>query len=161
MLFILAPATSVLGQGTPAKPCSDERARQFDFWVGDWTVSSKGKVVGHNSISSIQGGCTLLEEYHVENGPYEGKSFNYFDLGDEQWHQVWVDNGGLRLHLAGGISDGKMIMSGERRRGEETIVDRITWHNNADGTVRQVWDVSKDGGETWSNAFDGLYERTK
>jgi len=28
-----------------------------------------------------------------------------------------------------------------------------------DGTVRQLWEQSVDGGKTWSVAFDGLYTR--
>ena len=50
-----------------------------------------------------------------------------------------------------------MIMSGERVKSGEKMLDRITWHNNDDGTVRQVWDQSKDGGATWQTVFDGLY----
>ena len=35
----------------------------------------------------------------------------------------------------------------------------IVWVDIVDGTVRQVWDVSKDGGESWKTVFDGLYTR--
>ena len=44
-----------------------------------------------------------------------------------------------------------------------TMVDplrnRITWTPNSDGTVRQLWEVSKDQGESWQTEFDGLYKR--
>lgn len=33
--------------------------------------------------------------------------------------------------------------------------ERITWTPNADGTVRQHWEQSTDGGKTWTTAFDG------
>lgn len=152
-------AAPVVGQDQAAAPCSTPQARQFDFWLGTWEVTAKDKVAGHNTITSILGGCVLLEEYTAAASAYSGKSFNYYDDADGKWHQVWVDTGGLRLHLSGGYADGKMSMSGERRQGDETIVDRITWHNNDDGTVRQVWDVSKDGGATWKTVFDGLYRK--
>ena len=37
---------------------------------------------------------------------------------------------------------------------------RITWTPNDDGTVRQVWNVSTDGGATWKVVFDGTYTRS-
>ena len=164
LVLVLSSSVGVVAEDAANKPCSDERARQFDFWVGEWTVSTETKdagrkIAGHSKISSIHNGCTLLEEYSAENSGYEGKSFNYFDAGEDKWHQVWVDNSGLRLSLVGELADGKMIMSGHRVAAADTVTDRITWHNNADGTVRQVWDVSKDGGKTWTKSFDGLYER--
>ncbi len=156
--LILLLATAAAGEDSPPPPCSEPEARQFDFWAGAWEVHAKGKVVGHNQISRIHGGCTLLEEYNTLPRPYEGKSFNYYDPNDEQWHQVWVDNGGTRLHLQGGFADGQMIMSGERAAGDKSATDRITWTDNPDGTVRQVWDVSQDLGATWQTIFDGLYK---
>jgi hypothetical protein len=160
LVMIVLPAAVALAQDAtetaPPRPCSEPEARQFDFWVGQWEVHAKGKVVGHNRISRIHGGCTLLEEYDTLPGPYEGKSFNYYDAGAGRWHQVWVDNGGTRLHLEGGYADHQMVMSGERAGGTGT--DRITWTDNQDGTVRQVWDVSQDGGATWKTIFDGLYK---
>jgi len=166
-LLLILPAVVPLAaadEGQPAAPpppCSEPEARQFDFWIGEWEVHAKGKVVGHNRISPIQGGCTLLEEYYTLPGPYEGKSFNYYDSADGQWHQVWVDNGGTRLHLRGGYSEHQMVMSGERLAGGKTILDRITWTDNGDGTVRQVWDVSPDGGGVFNTIFDGLYKPVK
>ena len=140
-------------------PCTSSEAHQFDFWIGAWTVHANGKVAGHNRISSIQNGCTLLEEYEAASSSYEGKSFNYYDPGDGHWHQVWVDNSGLRLHLSGAYADGKMVMSGERTGDEGKILDRITWHAGKDGTVHQVWETSKDDGASWEIVFDGRYER--
>jgi len=123
-------------------------------------VTANERVAGHNRISDILGGCVLLEEYRGERGGYEGKSFNYYDPTDDQWHQVWVDNGGLRLHLSGHFADGKMVLSGERiGKDGAPVTDRITWHANADGTVRQVWDTSTDKGASWKTIFDGLYEK--
>lgn len=154
-IFVIAVASGAYAQ----TPCASEQARQFDFWVGSWQVTANGKVAGHNTISSILGGCVLMEEYANASGSYTGKSFNYYDDADGKWHQIWVDNQGLRLKLSGGYADGKMIMSGEHPQGEDTILDRITWHHNDDGTVRQVWDQSKDNGATWETVFDGLYTK--
>ena len=157
-LFVLCLATSTTGQNQTS-PCSAPEARQFDFWVGSWTVHANDKVAGHNNITSIHNGCTVFEQYRAENSPYEGKSFNYYDSGDGKWHQIWVDSGGLRLHLTGTFADGKMVLSGERQSDGATVIDRISWFDNDDGTVRQLWEASRDGGKTWNTLFDGRYVR--
>jgi hypothetical protein len=138
-------------------PCSQPESSQFDFWLGEWEVRAKDKVVGHNQITPIQGGCTLLEEYAAVGGVFEGRSFNYFDPTDGHWHQVWVDNNGIRLHLKGGYADGRMVMSGDRLFKGAPVTDRISWTDNPDGTVRQLWELSSDDGQTWQVLFDGLY----
>ncbi len=157
VLVCLAAGSALAQDPTPPPPCQDDEARQFDFWVGQWEVHANDRIVGHSLISNIQGGCTLLEEYDTRPRNYEGKSFNYYDPNDDLWHQVWVDNGGLRLHLTGGYTDLQMVMSADRQTDDGTVTDRITWTDNQDGTVRQQWDVSPDKGATWNNIFDGLY----
>jgi len=157
---IVSLALPAAAQDANTSPCATKEAGQFDFWIGEWKVTASDHLAGHNRITKILGGCVLLEEYRGERGGYEGKSFNYYDPTDGQWHQVWVDNGGLRLHLAGRFTDGKMVLSGERiGQSGAPITDRITWHAHPDGTVRQVWDTSTDKGASWKTIFDGLYER--
>lgn len=141
------------------RPCGQPEASQFDFWLGEWEVLAKDKVVGHNLISRIHGGCTLLEEYEATGGVFEGKSFNYFDPADDHWHQVWVDNSGTRLHLKGEFAEGRMVMSGKRLFKGAHVIDRISWTDNSDGTVRQLWELSSDDGKSWQVLFDGLYRR--
>ena len=66
------------------------------------------------------------------------------------------------LELAGGLVDGKMVLSGERKlRDGRTLTNRITWTPNADGSVRQHWEQSFDGGKVWTTVFDGTYRRRK
>lgn len=160
-LICLAGATPA--QDTPKSnqtPCSSPESSQFDFWVGHWTVTANGNVAGTNKITKILGGCLLLEEYTGAKN-YAGKSFNFYDEVSGKWNQVWVDNSGVTLKLHGEYYDGKMIMEGISKRGGETLVDRITWFNNSDGTVRQEWEVSKDGGKHFKTIFDGLYTRKR
>ena len=51
ILCVLLLATTTTGQNQ--SPCSSPEARQFDFWVGSWTVHANDKVAGHNNISNI------------------------------------------------------------------------------------------------------------
>lgn len=63
------------------------------------------------------------------------------------------------LMLSGGLVDGAMVLRGERPapNGRGTALHRIAWTPNEDGSLRQLWEVSRDGGNNWSALFDGLY----
>jgi hypothetical protein len=141
----------------PQKPCKSEEFRQFDFWLGDWNVESPANPggVGRNRITSINGGCTLREEYTTSVG-YEGTSLNFYDATRMTWHQTWIDNQGGALYLEGGLQGDSMVMS--TKPGEQSI-NRITWSPLPDGRVRQHWEATADGGKTWTTAFDGYYTR--
>lgn len=158
VLLLLIAATLT---AQPAPPVPPPEARQFDFWIGDWTVTNQanGKLAGHNLIESKHGGRVLVENYTTP-GPYTGMSLNAYDGVTKRWHQCWMDSSGGVLDLYGGIVDGKMVLTGETpRAGGGRQLERITWTPNPDGTVRQHWEQSADGGRTWTTAFDGLYRR--
>ena len=40
-------------------------------------------------------------------------------------------------------------------------MQELSFTKNTDGTVRQFWRSSNDGGATWTVAFDGLYRKRK
>ena len=64
-----------------------------------------------------------------------------------------------RLDLAGGLDErGRMVLSGlmPGPDGAE-VAHEISWEALGDGTVKQHWRVSKDGGEAWQDAFVGIY----
>ncbi|NIP19258.1 MAG: hypothetical protein GWM87_14705 [Xanthomonadales bacterium] len=139
-------------------PCTSEKHRQFDFWLGAWEVTTPdGQPAGHNEIELVHGGCALSENWVSAGGGFSGSSLNIYDQANDRWHQSWVDTTGVLLQLDGGWQDGSMSMQGERPGPEgKPLFDRITWTPNEDGGVRQHWESSPDG-ETWTTAFDGLY----
>ena len=146
--------------GQVAAQCSGaEKAHQFDFWVGEWEVFSDGKLAGSNSIRPILDGCVLQEMWSGAQGSV-GSSLNFYNPQTGKWHQFWVWRNGTTLNLAGGLENGRMVLQGDSKsRAGEALRNRITWTDNPDGTVRQFWEVSKDQGETWQTAFDGLYKK--
>jgi hypothetical protein len=167
-VLLLAPAGLAAQQPasaapTPApKPCGAPENRQFDFWLGSWSVvNPQGKTAGSSEIQSILGGCVLLENWSGAGG-LTGKSFNIYDAEAKKWHQTWVDSSGSMLLLDGAFRDGKMVLSGTHRdEGKGAAVERITWSKigGDPNRVRQLWESSKDGGRTWTVAFDGTYIR--
>lgn len=159
-LASLMLVTPLLAQTPP--PTLPPEARQFDFWVGDWEVfSPDGRKAGENRIEKMAGGWGLIENWAGVGG-YTGKSLNTWMPHKKQWQQFWIGVGGA-LELSGGLNaQGEMVLSGRApgSEGKETI-NRITWTPRSDGTVRQHWESSPDGGTSWSTAFDGLYRRKK
>jgi tetratricopeptide (TPR) repeat protein len=145
------------------RPCNTPAHHQFDFWVGEWTVTPSGAAPGRgavNNITRIQEGCVVLENY--EAGAYTGTSVNFYDAERGLWHQTWMANNGSAVYLEGGLNaDGAMEMSDRALpvSASSGVINRVTWTPNADGSVRQVWHTSSDGGQTWSIVFDGLYTR--
>ena len=144
--------------------CCTPEHREFDFWIGEWEVyGPQNKLAGTSSIVFIQDSCALQENCASANGELKGASYNYYSAPDKKWHRIWVDNEGCNLELTGGAMNGKMVLqsSAGRNGKNEMIRDRITWTPNADGTVRQHWEQSPDGGATWKTLFDGLYKKKR
>ncbi|HEX6051311.1 MAG TPA: hypothetical protein VFZ21_18650 [Gemmatimonadaceae bacterium] len=163
----VAPLTAQVSGSPPqatapasiAPPCAASEFRQFDFWVGRWEVrDANDRVLGTNTIDLVNRGCGLREQWSGASG-FVGTSVNTYDAGRRQWHQTWIDSGGMLLILTGHFRDGVMSMSGETVApdGKRTM-NRIQWRTAPErGSIRQTWEQSDDGGRTWKTAFDGWY----
>ncbi len=140
-----------------AAACQAPEFRQFDFWIGDWDVSSPANPggVSRNVIARINDGCALREEYATPTG-YEGTSLNFYDAARKVWHQTWIDNQGGALYLEGGLQGSSMVLA---TTVDPRNVQRITWTPLDDGRVRQHWEATADGGQSWATVFDGYYSR--
>jgi hypothetical protein len=162
-VLVLGSLCALPAFAAPSSPCSAPQYRQFDFWVGNWSVTSRrtGKLAGSNNVTREYSGCVVMEHWSGVRGSH-GSSFNTYDAGRRVWHQTWVDDQGLLLLLDGGFRSGSMVLQGTNvgTDGKATL-NRITWTPLRDGTVRQHWVISTDGGKTWSDAFDGIYAKKK
>jgi len=149
------------GSAVPKPKCDSPAHHQFDFWIGAWDVSNPDGHAGTNTVTLEENACLIHEHWKGAEGS-SGQSFNYFDGADGKWHQVWVDANGLVLVLSGDYRDGRLAFTGERpaREGGEGFVrHKVTFIKNSDGTVRQLWEASRDGGATWRIVFDGQYRK--
>ena len=89
---------------TQKAPCDTEKHNEFNFWVGDWNVyNTSGKLIGTNQILKMQSNCVMQENWESKVGPSKGTSYNYVNLTDKTWNQVWVDNSGFTLELKGNL----------------------------------------------------------
>lgn len=148
----------------PPANCSSAEYREFDFWLGEWTVmgGEKGdQLQGSNRIERSKDGCRVIEHWKSASGN-DGMSLNAWDAQYKVWRQFWVGGDGVVLCLEGGMQDGTMVMQGELPNASGGIQkQKISWTAQKNGSVIQRWDVSDDGGKTWSISFLGVYTKTK
>jgi len=157
--LVMGITGTLVAQSGSRPGCAAPEYHQFDFWIGTWKVvdqSAQGGGGGgaRNTISAINDGCAILEEYTA--GGFNGSSISYYDRHSETWHQVWIDNQGKPLVQEGKFERGAMVLHSTMADGSPS---RLSWTANADGSVRQVWEKSTDGGKTWTVVFDGLYTK--
>jgi hypothetical protein len=143
----------------------DSTYRQLDFWVGTWSVYVGDTLVGTNQISKVLRGCAVVEAWR-DTGGGEGRSLFYVDPSLHQWKQVWVTDAAAHLggtkekHLVSRADGGGVRFQGELRRADgRVILDRTTLTPAGGGQVRQLIEVSTDGGTSWHATFDARYRR--
>ena len=142
--------------------CSGAHYRQLDYWIGDWDVveseAPQGEAVARARIEPIAAGCALHELYQQSDGLI-GDSILAYDAVRGQWQQTWVTNRGSFMVIAGSLEQGALVLEGDVHTGDgRTIRQRIAWQKRGED-VREWALMSKDGGKTWSPAFDVVFRR--
>ncbi|MDH3495231.1 MAG: hypothetical protein OER21_00500 [Gemmatimonadota bacterium] len=162
-LAAVLPVPALVAQQAAPACADDPLFATLDFWVGTWTVWSGPTQVGTNRITKILQGCAITEEWRSASGG-EGRSLFYVPPGARHWQQVWVTGGALapggtkeKRQRTDSLPGGAIRFEGLIRHGEREWLDRTTLTPNADGTVRQVIEISVDGGATWRPTFDAVY----
>ena len=159
--------TLIAQQKPPAtQPCDRPEQKQFDFWVGDWDLTTPGAKQGEvnhstNSIKRILGGCIVQENFLGGDAtPLLGMSVSVFDPVASKWKQTWVDNQGAYLDFVGDFKDGQMILSREAARPDGTrVLQRMVWKNITANELDWSWERSKDKGQTWEVMWPVHYKR--
>jgi hypothetical protein len=147
-------------QPLPA-PCSTEKFAEFDFWLGAWEVrTADGKLAGSNRIEKAHNGCAINEFWTGAQGG-TGSSVNYRDGRSGEWVQVWNSDNGIQIDIRGGLTEHGMRLVGTIHyvTNGNTFPFRGLWTPLDDGRVRQFFEQSSDGGETWAPWFEGFYRR--
>jgi tetratricopeptide (TPR) repeat protein len=159
------PAFVALREKTDRKvrPCMYmDKARQLDFWIGEWVVTNpQGRKDGTSSVQRFAGGCGILENWSATYGE-GGKSINFYDPAADKWFQYWIGAGGGPLRYSGVFRDNAMRYEAEGvgPNGAKVLM-RLTFFNIDANTVRQLAENSADGGKTWTIGYDYKYVRAK
>ncbi|HYG20791.1 MAG TPA: hypothetical protein VD816_17760 [Ohtaekwangia sp.] len=149
-------------------PCmTNPQARQFDFWIGHWDVYVTGtkKHAGSSHVEMAAGGCAILEHWtSIANAPYTGNSINFIDPATKKWKQVWIGSEGINVSefLHGEYRDDAMRFefATTDTSGKKTLTHFYLFNETLD-QVRQLHEISKDDGKTWTATYDFTYRRRK
>ena len=144
--------------------CCDSLHTQFHFWVGDWNVYNPGgNLVGTNTLSLVEDSCVMKEQWKSASSGVTGTSYNFYNRNDKKWHQHWIDNQGGVLNLEGGMVGTSMVLLSKPYTDPNgrLAINRVIWTPDDEGNVRQLWESSFDGGQSWTTVFDGLYKPKK
>ena len=104
-----------------------------------------------------QDGCLLVEHWTGNGGGQTGTSFNYYDIRDKQWHQLYLDNSGnagAYPAIGGAFVDGKMVLLSDDTNSR---LFRWTWYVMEAGKVKQMAELSTDHGKTWQITWNSVY----
>ncbi len=150
-----------------AHPCAaDARFHQFDFWIGEWDVQPTGATrapLGSGSTSVIEAqleGCVIQENWQPIGGIGAGKSFNIYNTTTHLWEQYYVDSRGTITHYTGSFHDDGNLYYEAIQFGTPNKI-RMTFFNQGPSQVRQLGQVSTDGGKTWAVTYDLTYIRKR
>lgn len=147
------------------KPCTGAEARQFDFWLGDWSLTWKDKdgneLKGTNSITSILGGCVIQEQFNDPGSGFRGMSVSTYSSTTGKWQQTWVDNTGSYLDFVGEFTDGKMALQRTATGGGKQFLQRMMWYNISPDKLDWNWERSDDDGASWKLLWKIHYTRSK
>ena len=166
-LFLIIFCTSIItighcqDQDSKKKPCDGAEYRQFDFWLGDWTVHQDTALAGTNSIVLLQNGCIVQENWVGKGGKYTGTSYNFYNPKTTLWQQLWIDNQGSNLQLKGELEENAMVLRSDTVMGKDSLqyLHKITWTPVATDHVNQHWQRWNSGDNTWKTLFNGDYRK--
>ena len=112
-LGLALSAAAAAYAGTPDttdERCDEPEARQFDFWLGDWSIRQRIlaadgswlELPAHTRVESALGGCALLERWEGEVELFwegmkrparrHGLSVRAWDPASGRWRIWWIDS---------------------------------------------------------------------
>lgn len=150
---------------------SEDKHRQFDFWIGEWDVnlrmiqadlSFKDAIKARANIYSILNGKAILELW--DSVPIKGYSLRYYDPTAEQW-VLWLNwpspNTSRTTSLSGEFRHGRGEFRNQFTTPDgQTITQRYSFNDITPFSLR--WDDlnSNDGGKTWRKNWRMEFTRT-
>jgi len=162
--LVLAPSagaqTPAPAPPPPVSCAAQPQSHQFDFWVGEWDVTTlQGGHAGDSSVQKILGDCVVFENWHGARGG-DGKSLNAYNAPLGRWEQFWVSSSGTVTEYRESRWVGTSLeLTAHVGASDAPTMLRMTFTPVDANTVRQFGERSKDGGQTWAAAYDLYYHR--
>jgi hypothetical protein len=161
LVVLVLVGVAVAAQPAPSAPtCDVPEVRQFDFWLGTWSLQwADGE--GTNRVRRILGGCVIEEvfEGRMPNGWYRGRSVTVYDARAGVWRQTWVDDRGSYLDFEGSVQDGQMVLSRSAMKDGAPVLQRMVWRDVEADRLTWTWERSTDDGASWETLWTIRYQR--
>ena len=146
-------------------PCANAPERhRFDFWIGEWDVTTSakkdGSKGGNSVIQSVSGGCALLENWTSTKGG-QGKSLNAYNPLVHEWQQYWIGQDGNVTEFRTSRFDGTSLSFLTDNGPGPNLIGRLTFSPVESDLVRQHYESSGDSGKTWTTVYDLYYHRKR
>ncbi len=141
------------------------RERDFDFWMGSWTVHNRRlreRLAGCEEWDEFDStvvarplldGMGNEDEFRTDfDGGFVGMSLRFFDPRTRQWWIYWADTrrcGRLDPPVVGAFEGDVGVFEGEDTFDGRPILVRFVWSGVTTETPRWEQAFSEDGGETW------------
>ncbi len=176
LVFVVLPfgREAIQAQDFPVSAFLPTESRQFDFWVGSWSVNLRVRQPDlswadqHRAearIYPILGGKAVLELWSEDRvDGIKGYSLRYFDTARNEW-VLWLNWPGADRSGSSSLSGvfrhgrGEFFRTSVAQDGSETL-SRYTFSDITSESLR--WDdaFSMDGGATWSHSWIMEFTRT-
>ena len=152
LLMTLGTATAQPSGSEPApgQLCGAPEYRQLDYSIGRFrVVAETGERAGELHVEPILSGCARRGHWRGAIAG-SGEVTTWYDRHGGQWHRVFVNDDGHSLRLSGRVEGMRLVLSGRNAFFDGRVgLHRMTWQPQADGSIRQRWELSMDEGLHW------------
>jgi hypothetical protein len=140
--------------------CCSKAYDEFNFWLGKWNVYDEdNNLIGVDAITAEPDNCLILEKW-IDDAR-RGSSTIFYNEGNNTWNLIWVDNDDFILKLKGNLVNDIMTLKSDLvTSGTLTYYNQITWTQNNDGSVTQLWERYNEHNSKISQVFIGIYKKT-
>lgn len=135
---------------------------EFDFWLGEWSLTWDADHHGTNRITRILKGRIIQENFREAGDEgLHGMSVSAYDAGRGLWCQTWVDNQGGYLDFTGRFENGRVVLARDGIVKGQPCKQRMVWYDIQSDRLEWNWERSDDGGRTWRVLWQIHYSRTR
>jgi hypothetical protein len=153
--------TSAFGATDPG-PCStNAEIRQFDYWLGTWTMANAGGGRNTSKVYLSLDKCMFVEHWENGKGHVTEKMLAY-SPEDKNWYGIFADNEGrVHVFLDGKVASGTAEFHGPSRGPNgESVRNRLKVVRLSPNKIEETWEKSTDAGASWTTAYRAEYTRT-
>lgn len=160
----------MVGPTSDNSVCDGEPYRQFDALTGDWNVTTEiprsdgtsYTQTGTMKVIPILRGCALMDVFEAISA--EGETFKTFRVRSYdgqigRWVTYWYDIYDRAFQrFEGALVDGTAVFE-SRPEWAEGRIDRMIWRTLTPDAATWVFEMSRDGGQTWGRHAAATFTR--